>query len=110
MVFGKLSLDRGFALASANVESVAVKEEGAPRMVFVPKAAKLLDQAKKQLDNGGSAKILICETAVLDGLPQAAFFYQDIRVNGIGRDTDGRLLFLSINGEPVRSCSESGVA
>lgn len=108
--FGKLSLDRGFALASADVESAAVKEEGAPRMVFVPKAAKLLDQAKKQLESGGGDKIFICETSVLDGLPQAAFFFQDIRVNGIGRDTDGRLLFLSRNGEPVRSRSESGVA
>ena len=106
--FADLRSDSGYALASADVEDGAVKE--APRIVFVPKAAALSDQARTQLAGGGGGAIDVRETAVLDSLPQAAFFFQDIRVNGITRDADGRLLFLSRNGTPVRSRSESGVA
>ena len=107
--FDDLRGDTGFALASMDVESEAVGD--APRMVFVPKAAAIYNQANRRLEGGGGDGIVVCETPVLDGLPQAAFFFQDIRVHGIGRDDKtGRLLFLSRNGKPVQSHSESGVA
>ena len=107
--FDDLRGDSGFALASVDVENGAVMD--APRMVFVPKAAAICNQAKRRLEGGGGQEIGVCETPVLDGLPQAAFFFQDIRVHGIGRDDKtGRLLFLSRNGKPVQSHSESGVA
>jgi len=107
--FDDLRGDTGFALASMDVESEAVGD--APRMVFVPKAAAIYNHANRRLEGGGGDGIVVCETPVLDGLPQAAFFFQDIRVYGIGRDDKtGRLLFLSRNGKPVQSHSESGVA
>ena len=107
--FDDLRGDTGFALASVDVESEAVM--GAPRMVFVPKAAAIYNQAKRRLEGGGGGEIGVCETPVLDGLPQTAFFFQDIRVYGVGRDDKtGRLLFLSRNGMPVLSHSESGEA
>ena len=107
--FDHLRGDSGFALASVDVESEAVRD--APRMVFVPKAAAISNHAKTLLQGGGGGEIGVCETPVLDGLPQTAFFFQDIRVNGIGRDDKtGRLLFLSRNGKPVLTHSESGEA
>jgi len=107
--FDDLRGDTGFALASVDVENEAVM--GAPRMVFVPKAAAIYNQVKRRLEGGGGGEIGVCETPVLDGLPQTAFFFQDIRVYGVGRDDKtGRLLFLSRNGMPVLSHSESGEA
>lgn len=106
--FGDLRGDTGFALASADVEGGAVA--CSPRIVFVPKASSLAAEASGLLSGGGGDEIEVRETPVLDSLPQAAFFFQDIRVWGIGRDEDGRLVFLSEHGELVRNRSESGVA
>ena len=105
--FKNLRGDTGFALASTDVESMAVASSY--KMVFVPKSSNLFRDASSLL-SGGDSDIVICETEVLDGLPQVAFFFQDIRVWGLGRDEDGRLLFLSKNGELVRKSSESEVA
>ena len=108
--FDNLRGDSGFALASADVPGMAVA--ASPRMVFVPESTDLETLANQKLTGGaGEHEIVVCRTPILGGLPQVAFFYQDIRVHGIGRDdADGRLVFLSRNGDPVKSLLESGVA
>ena len=105
--FKNLRGDTGFALASTDVESIAVA--CSPKTVFVPKSSNLFQHASNLL-SGGDGGIEVRETEVLDVLPQVAIFFQDIRVWGIGRDEDGRLLFLSKNKKLVRKRSESEVA
>ena len=91
--FGDLRGDSGFALASAHVESDKV--ENSPRTVFIPRAAGILADVRQLLGGAAGGEIEIRETNVLDGLPQVAFFFQDIRVWGIGTGEGGRLRFLS---------------
>ena len=106
--FLKLRGDSGFALASADVELAAVNES--PREFFLPKDSNIIRQVNGKLKGGGGDAISVCETDVLNGLPQAAFFFQDIRVCGIGRGEDGRLMFTSKYGNLVDGSRESGVA
>ena len=106
--FGDLRGDSGFALASAHVESDKV--ENSPRAVFLPSAAGFLADVRQLLGGAAGGEIEIRETNVLDGLPQVAFFFQDIRVWGIGTGEGGRLRFLSKQESRERNHREGEVA
>ena len=106
--FGDLRGDSGFALASAHVESDKV--ENSPRTVFIPRAAGILTDVQQLLGGAAGGEIEIRETNVLDGLPQVAFFFQDIRVWGIGIGDGGRLRFLSKQESLKRKRREGEVA
>ena len=106
--FDDLRGDSGFALASAHVESDKV--ENSPRTVFIPRSAGILADVRQVLGGAAGGEIEICETNVLDGLPQVAFFFQDIRVWGIGTGDGGRLRFLSKQENLKRNRREGEVA
>ena len=106
--FGDLRGDSGFALASAHVESEMV--QASPRTVFLPSAAGMSADVQRLLGGAAGDEIEICETNVLDGLPQVAFFFQDIRVWGIGTGDGGRLRFLSKQESLERNHREGEVA
>lgn len=106
--FGDLRGDSGFALASAHVESDVVQDS--PREVFVPSAAGISSDVRRLLGGAAGDEMEIRETNVLDGLPQVAFFFQDIRVWGIGTGEGGRLRFLSRQESLKRNRREGEVA
>ena len=101
--FSKLRADAGFPLATAHVD---IPQAAAyPARVFVfdetcgtdrgRPVRTIADEARTVLRGGGLREVPVTATPVLNGLPQVAFCFQDIRLFGLGREDDGRLKFLA---------------
>jgi hypothetical protein len=94
--------DSGFILATAHVDDHEAAESPARVFVFEEPESQRdqrrgqgAAQSARTLIGGAFMDIPVTETPILNGLPQVAFYFQDIRLYGIGRDDDGRLSFLS---------------
>ena len=93
--------DSGFILATAHVDDHEVAESPARVFVFEEPGLKR-DQrhdhgaakSANTLVGGAFMDIPVTATPILNGLPQVAFYFQDIRLYGIGCDDDGRLTFM----------------
>lgn len=102
--FEQIRQDDGYALASAHVDAPHVDMGRSSEQVFVfdetsgvrgMKATIGVLNRARTLIAGAFDNIPVIATSVLNGLPQVAFYFQDIRLFGFGRENDDRLKFLS---------------
>lgn len=114
--FRKLRDDSNLSLATAHVDSPEVSAR--PFRVFVYEAPReglsdrpgrsAADLARQVLAGNIRGNVPVTATPVLNGLPQVAFGFQDIRLFGWGRAEDGRLKFLTRHGAKIAAPGDGG--
>ena len=93
--------DSGFLLATAHVDDHEIVDSPARVFVFEEPGegrdamgGQGAAHSARELIGGAFSNIPVTETPILNGLPQVAFYFQDIRLFGLGRAADGRLSFI----------------
>lgn len=90
--FEKIRTDVNYFLATAHVDEPYVKQTQERVFVFQDESnSNAIDYANEIIES--RLDITADAVPIMNGLPQVAFYFQDIRLYGFWREGDGRLLF-----------------
>ena len=95
--FESIRNDSGYVLASAHVDDNEVKKNSFHVFVFDETACSGTSRGvagrAEEIIGGSFQDIPVIATPILNGLPQVAFYFQDIRLYGFDLAKDGSLAF-----------------